>query len=132
MSVNDASRFVNDDSQVTLQIVASRIDDSKSLIYDSNMFIVLPTRLTPIYKAKSVVFPESNTLAYYKQQVNNSQVMLQIVAPLIDDFRSLIYDGNMFIVLPTGLTHVYKAKSVVFFGVKHSSLLRAASKMTLK
>ncbi len=41
MSVNDVSRLVMDDSQVTLQIVALLIDDSRSLIYDSNMFIVL-------------------------------------------------------------------------------------------
>ncbi len=40
MSVNDVSRIVIDDSRVTLQIVASLIDDSRGIIYDCNMFIV--------------------------------------------------------------------------------------------
>ncbi len=33
--------------------------------------------------------------------------MLQIVASLIDDSRGIIYDGNIFIVVPTRLAHIY-------------------------
>ncbi len=40
MSVNDACRIVIDDSKVMLQIVASLTDDSRGIIYDSNMFII--------------------------------------------------------------------------------------------
>ncbi len=43
MSVNHASRIVIDDSRVTLQIVASHTDNSWSVIYDRNMFIVQAT-----------------------------------------------------------------------------------------
>ena len=39
MSINDASRIVINDSIVMLQIVASLTDDSKSVIYNCNMFI---------------------------------------------------------------------------------------------
>ncbi len=43
MSVNDASRMINDDSRVTLQIVAQLTDDSRDIIYDWNMFTVQAT-----------------------------------------------------------------------------------------
>jgi hypothetical protein len=41
MSVNDASMIIIDDSTVMLPIVASLTDDSKGVIYNCNMFIVL-------------------------------------------------------------------------------------------
>ncbi len=40
MSVNDASMIIIDNSRVTLQIVASLIDDSRGIIYNCNMFII--------------------------------------------------------------------------------------------
>jgi hypothetical protein len=43
MSVNDNSRIVIDDSRVALQIVASVTDNSRGIIYDHLMFIVLAT-----------------------------------------------------------------------------------------
>jgi hypothetical protein len=53
MSVNDASRIIIDDSRVMPQIVASLTDDSRGIIYDSNIFIVWATGLVftkPIFK----------------------------------------------------------------------------------
>ncbi len=41
MSVNDAFRIVINDSRATLQIVASLTDNSRGVIYDRNMFIVI-------------------------------------------------------------------------------------------
>ena len=41
MLVNDASRIVIDGSRGMLQSVASLTDDSRGVIYDYNMFIVL-------------------------------------------------------------------------------------------
>ncbi len=38
--INDASRSVNDDSRMMLQIVASLTEDSRGVIYSCNMFIV--------------------------------------------------------------------------------------------
>jgi hypothetical protein len=46
MSLNDASRIVNDDSKMMLHIVVSLTDDSKGVIYDHNMFIVKATGAT--------------------------------------------------------------------------------------
>ena len=43
MSVNNASRIVIDESRVTLQIVASLTDNSRGIIYKSNMFLVQAT-----------------------------------------------------------------------------------------
>ncbi len=43
MSVNDTSRIIIDNSRVVVQIVASLTDDSRRVIYDRNMFIVLAT-----------------------------------------------------------------------------------------
>ncbi len=43
MSVKDAFRIVTDDSRVMLQMLASLPDDSRSIIYDRNMFIVQAT-----------------------------------------------------------------------------------------
>jgi hypothetical protein len=45
MSESDVSRILIDDSRVTLQIVASLIDDSWGINYDRNMFIVQDTGL---------------------------------------------------------------------------------------
>jgi hypothetical protein len=45
MSENDASRIVNDNSKATLQIAASLTDDSRGVIYNSNMFTVQATDL---------------------------------------------------------------------------------------
>jgi hypothetical protein len=33
----------------------------------------------------------------FKITIDDSRVMLQIVAPLADDFRGIIYDHNMFL-----------------------------------
>jgi hypothetical protein len=38
-----ASRMINDDSRVTLQIVAQLTDDSRGSIYDFNMFTLQAT-----------------------------------------------------------------------------------------
>ncbi len=43
MSENDASRIVIGNFRAMLQIVASLTDDSGSVIYDRNMFIVQAT-----------------------------------------------------------------------------------------
>ncbi len=43
MSENDASKIIIDDSRVMLQIVASLSDNSRGVIYDCIMFIVLFT-----------------------------------------------------------------------------------------
>jgi len=41
MSVNDTSMIVIDDCRVSLQIVASSTDDSRGIIYNCNMFMVM-------------------------------------------------------------------------------------------
>ncbi len=43
MSVNDASEIMNDNSIVTLQIVASLTDDFSPVIHDCKMFIAQDT-----------------------------------------------------------------------------------------
>jgi hypothetical protein len=43
MSINNASRIAIDYSRVMLQIVVSLTDNSRGVIYDSNMFIVQAT-----------------------------------------------------------------------------------------
>jgi len=43
MSGNDASRIQIDDSRVMLQIMVSLTDNSRGIIYESNMFIVQAT-----------------------------------------------------------------------------------------
>jgi hypothetical protein len=55
MSVNDTSRIIIDDSRVMLQIVASLTDDSRGVIYNHNMFLVLAT-------AVKVIKPLSSSL----------------------------------------------------------------------
>ncbi len=45
MSVNDASRITIDDSRLMLQIVTSLTDNSRCVIYNHNVFIVLATGL---------------------------------------------------------------------------------------
>ncbi len=45
MSESDVTRILIDDARVTLQIVASLIDDSRGIKYDRNMFIVQATGL---------------------------------------------------------------------------------------
>jgi hypothetical protein len=45
-SVNDTFRIAIDDSRVMLQIVASLTDDSRGIIYNFNMFIVLATAVS--------------------------------------------------------------------------------------
>ncbi len=46
MSESDVSRNLIDDARVTLQMVASFIDDSRAINYDRNMFIVQATGLS--------------------------------------------------------------------------------------
>jgi hypothetical protein len=46
MSLNDASRIVNDGSKMMLQIVVSLTDDYKPVIYNHNMIIVQATGAT--------------------------------------------------------------------------------------
>ncbi len=43
MGLNGASRIVNDNSRVMLQIVGSLTDDSRGIIYNHFMFIVQDT-----------------------------------------------------------------------------------------
>ncbi len=55
MSVKDASRIVIGDSRVTLQIVVLLTDDSRSVMYDHNMFIVQTNSL--IFAGKAMSLP---------------------------------------------------------------------------
>ncbi len=56
MSVNDASRIVNDEPRLMLQIVPSLTDDCKGVIYNYNVFIVQVTGPTVIKRFLSVIY----------------------------------------------------------------------------
>jgi hypothetical protein len=56
MSVNDASRIIIGNSRVTLQIVASLIDNSRGVTYNRNVFIVQATGAVNS-KKKKIKFP---------------------------------------------------------------------------
>jgi len=50
MSVNDTPRIIIDNSRVMLQIMVSLTDNSRGIIYESNMFIVQATTYNSNYE----------------------------------------------------------------------------------